>query len=195
MTKNPKTTKKRKPSVARQHDNQPTYESALYLLKSEIESVAYWKRSSLLTIQERESAAWLGATRAVKSFDPCKGASLRTWAQLKAKYAIDDEERRERRQRKRFGRNVGIVWSAPQTSQNDELTQIQRERAKQIVEFALGALDRRTREIVERVWFCGETQAEIARSFGFSQSWCSRLYRRGMAMVKEQASLAIERGF
>ena len=168
--------------------------NALIRLQDDVENVAFWAKTSFLKLKERESAAWLGAMRAVKSYDPSKGASLKTWTQLKAKYAIEDEERRERRQRRRFGKNIGVNWNAPQKKLDDEddYSKARRERARVLVRSALDALDDRSREIIERVWYCGETQAQIARSFGFSQSWCSRLYRRGMAQIKEKLSDAIE---
>ena len=156
-------------------------------MRNEIDNVAYWTRAPALTAKEREAAAWIGAMRAVRTYNPNKGASLNTWVQIKAKYAIEDEARREQRQRRRFGKAYGITYAIPQydASPDDELAEERRARISELVRYALDSLDKRTRDIIERVWYCGDSQEEIARAYGFSQSWCSRLYRRGMARIKE----------
>ena len=189
QSNNKKSRKKKKAEDAPPQGELLNSKLALELAES-VANVALLRYSNVLSFQERESAAWLGAARAVNSYDPSKGASLRTWTQIKAKYAVEDEERRERRQRRRFGKSIGLNFAIPQweAEPEDDATIERRKRTCELVKNALQSLDTRTREIVERVWYCGESQAEIARSFGFSQSWCSRLYRRGMSTMKEKLS-------
>lgn len=159
------------------------------------------KKTRHLTEEERESEAWRGATCAFLSYSPERGAKLSTWLCLKAKYAIDDAERKESVHARReschgseFFSRLVVHGNLEQDDDNGEENEDNEnklsatEKTRRIVAQALATLDERTREIIERVWYCGESQTEIARTFGFSRSWCSRLYRRGMSTMKEKLS-------
>ena len=163
-----------------------------------IRHIAIIKKGSFLSEAERESEAWNGAVRAYNSYVAGRGAKLSTWMCLKAKFAIEDAERKERVHAQRESCRDAVFFTRIATKKGAETEEPEPEDAKvaakrRMVASALAALDERTRNILERVWYMNETQAEIAAELNISASWCSRLYRRGMAQLKTILSEMMER--
>ena len=158
-----------------------------------IKYVASCKRSRYLSREECESEAWRGATNAIRSYTPEHGAKLSTWICLKAKFAIEDAERRERIHARRescrgaeFFTRRASPFGITEPDEGETHVVSPTERKCRLVASALDTLDERTREIIERVWYLCETQSEVAEALNISKSWCSRLYRRGMTKLRDK---------
>lgn len=155
-----------------------------------IRSVAARYAPILFSREELESLAWEGAMRGYYSFDEERGTKLTSWMCFKANGAIKDALRKEKKRREhetQYSKTIldAYVYDAD-TEESDSADQ-----KKELVANALSKLDGRTKEIIRRCFFNGETQAKISATLGISQSWCSRLYRRGMEQLKLELSRAV----
>jgi len=171
-TKNPKRNKARKDSQIDVQKYAPF-----------IKRIASRYAPYFFTEEELESLAWEGALRAVGSYNRRKGATLRTWIFTKANGAIKDALQKEQIRRERETQGSLTIFETYRTK--DESSDVEAdEQRKDFVTEALATIDERTRDIITRHFYEGQTQAQIAAAIGISQSWCSRLYKRGMAQLK-----------
>ena len=148
-----------------------------------IKRIASRYAPNFFTQEELESLAWEGALRAARSYNRRKGATLRTWIFTKANGAIKDALQKEQIRRERETQGSLTIFETCRTK-DESIDSEADERRKNIVAEALATLDERTRDIITRHFYEGQTQAQTAAAIGISQSWCSRLYRRGMAQLK-----------
>lgn len=150
-----------------------------------VQSIAAHYAPDLLSQEELESLAWEGALRAFRTYDSKKGTALKSWIFTKANGAIKDALRKEQSRREHEAQGSVSFFEACLADRNADNSEAD-SYCKKIVQDALETLDGRTREIIRRRFFDGETQAKIAASVGISQSWCSRLYKRGMEQLKNE---------
>lgn len=155
---------------------------------SMIRSLALSMTSQYYSTEELESAAWQGAERAFRSYDKGRGAELSSWIYAKARFAICDMIRRDRKRRERvkLGDEAFLTTQAQRSAPNDNSCDEEDTAARDesVAEATLSLLDARTREIVTRICIGGETRAAVARDFGISSNWCGKLYNRGLAKMK-----------
>lgn len=177
-TKNPKRSKARKDSQIDVQKYAPF-----------IKRIASRYAPYFFTEEELESLAWEGSLRAVDSYNRRKGTTLQTWIFTKANGAIKDALQKEQVRREREIQGSLTIFETYRVK--DEISDIeideQRKDCEQRKDFvikALAMIDERTRDIITRHFYEGQTQAQIAAAIGISQSWCSRLYKRGMAQLK-----------
>lgn len=145
--------------------------------------------SEVLSTKERQQAALLGIARALETHDPSKASEL-TWVYTKGRYAIKDAIRNEKKRRSKIpiSKQTFLLDGIPldDLGNNDSPIRSETEdRRIELLRAALKSLDPRIRKIVKQVCFEGKKQREIAAGFGISQSWCSRLYHRGLDQMRE----------
>ena len=154
-----------------------------------IRALALSMASQYYSTEELESAAWQGAERAFRSYVKGRGAELSSWIYAKARFAICDMIRKDRKRRERvkLGDEAFLTTQAQRSAPNDNAydeEDLATARGESVAEAALSLLDARTREIVTRICIGGETRAAVARDFGISSNWCGKLYNRGLAKMK-----------
>lgn len=160
--------------------------------------------TDVLTIDERRQAALIGVAHALESFDPKRSSEL-SWAYLKGFRAIEDAIRYERRRKKRFQTaSWSSIFSLEARSEGSEPgngkllpdEQNDAENASiKLLRAAMKRLDLRTRQIVRLLALKGLRQKDVAQRFGISQSWCSRLYRRGLQTIRAYIEERLPAGF
>ena len=152
--------------------------------------------SSVLSFEEREEAALVGIARGLDSFKENSLAES-SWLFLKGYYAVRDAIRIEKRNRRKTI-SAYKLFDAPQAIY-DECESAEQERDDLVLRsssYALNCLcrlDWRTRKIIKEIIFNGARQVDVARSLGISQSWCSRLYNRGLQTLRARLSI-VEQG-
>lgn len=151
--------------------------------------------SSVLSMQERQQAALLGIAHALESYQHEK-SSESSWVYLKGLYAVEDAIRQEVIRRKKAQKTK---WESlfelqfkesERKFEDDDDDDNNAERIKQfrrleLIQPAIKSLDSRVAKIVKRIALKGEKQRKVAKSLGISQSWCSRLYNRGLDQIRE----------
>lgn len=152
--------------------------------------LAKQRSSGVLTIQERQQAALIGIARGLESYQSDKSSEL-SWVYFKGQYAIEDAIRQEVRKRKRTQKTR---WEQMFELQSREVTSVDndysdcnsiRTKRLELLRTAIKTLDSRTAKIVKRIAFKHEKQKKVAESLNISQSWCSRLFNRGLEQIRE----------
>lgn len=148
------------------------------------------RRSEFFTADERETIAWLGALKAVKSYDPARGTKLSSWICTKAGHELQTAERRERIARARCSyvstaRLAEIIDNRAETG-GETAFKGGNAQLRATIENALETLETREQTILRLAMFEKLPQREIGERLGLSQSMCSRLYREGLARLRER---------
>jgi len=146
------------------------------------------------------AAGWLGAIDCVDSFDPRRGAGLRTYAKWKINWAIGDYLReidplsRWHRAGVRNGeqlkvpaaRALGDLTTEPADQRaGEDFAAIDR-RLTLVALKRQAALSPRYSEILER-HCAGERLVAIGRSLGIGVSRCSQIYKRALTKLRAAA--------
>lgn len=146
-------------------------------------------RGSILSLEEIQQIALIGIARALETYVPGRSPE-RTWVYFKGYNAIKDALRSENRRRKHI---VQLNW---ESSFEVEARKEDRSRRANLLKelktdqlnalrSAMRLLDSRTRLVIKRVGLKGERQEDVGRSLGISQSWCSRIYNRGLNQLRD----------
>ena len=152
--------------------------------------LAKQRSSSVLTMQERQQAALIGIARGLESYQPDKSSEL-SWVYFKGQYAIEDAIRQEVRKRKRTQKTrweqMFELQSREETCDDDDDSDYDsiQTRRLELLQSAIQSLDSRTAKIVKRIALKHEKQKKVADSLNISQSWCSRLFNRGLEQIRE----------
>lgn len=142
---------------------------------------------------ELVSEAWMGAIRALQTFNNSKGMKQSSWVFLNIKYSIQTAVTKRGRYAERIilGSDTFVLTpdsSSHRTSPNENDLSMDEE----LLYSAISKLSERKKTILVRVYLRGETQQSVATSLGISQSWCSRLLKsvleelRGNVRKKEE---------
>ena len=114
---------------------------------------------------------------AVRSFDPARGATFKTWFERRAVWRVLSAARRAAR-RTRLLRDLEYLHRHEHTPSREC-------SVEQHLNSTLPVLDARERELVERHFFGGDRFDAIAGDLGFSKSWASRIYTRALARLRK----------
>lgn len=150
--------------------------------------------SDVLKTDARIQAALIGIAHGLESYDSSRSSEL-SWVYLKGYHSIEDAIRRELRSKKRtmqvssWTRLFEVAdlrffekTSAAENEKEEEMKR--RQRSIELFNDALASLDERTADIVRRIGINRERQVNVARSLGISQSWCSRIFNRGLSDIR-----------
>lgn len=163
------------------------------------DSIAQSFDSRVLSLDERRQAALIGIARGLDSFRDGK-SSEKTWLTLKGNYAVQEAIRREMKRirkdptakRLHFEEEIPAAPVFDDDSDDAEKRDAKRAQNAALLSVALATLDARTRDIVVAVHFHGMKQKEVARRFGISQSWTSRLNRNGLDKMRAYLAARID---
>jgi|LSQX01.1.fsa_nt_gb RNA polymerase sigma factor (sigma-70 family) len=147
-------------------------------------------RDSALPNDELQQIALLGIARGLESYKEGR-ASETSWCYFKGYNAIRDALRTERRRRARTARlgwdetfDLTAATYDGQGVDDEDDDDPELDAQKRLLRKALRSLDPRVRTIVRRVGMNKEKQQVVADALGITQSWCSRLYARGLAQIR-----------
>lgn len=143
----------------------------------------------VMAFDDLQQIALIGIARALETYVPGRSSEW-SWVYFKGYHAIKDALRSESRRRKR---TTQLNWEnsfevEARKDDRSKRTNILKEiKTDQLnaLRSAMRLLDSRTRQIIKRVGLKGERQEDVGRSLGISQSWCSRIYNRGLNQLRE----------
>ncbi|MDW8028187.1 MAG: sigma-70 family RNA polymerase sigma factor [Armatimonadota bacterium] len=141
--------------------------------------------------EELDAVAWEAAWEAICTFEPNKNVPLQVFVFLQVKKALKDFYRRE--------------WAyachcvSPHQTEDEEgsenwefalLSQEQEEKAfrETLLRWALSQLSQKERLVIERLYWDGWTEAEIAQGLGISQQAVSKIKGQALKKLKELLS-------
>lgn len=154
-----------------------------------------WAARTPVPYEELESAAWLGAIKAVDKYNPAR-AKLQTFAERKIKgeildylRSVDPLSRRHRKEVKESG------W-VPVHVDPEPLSLIDPDRSIDVVE-AMHAVDELTRRakltdrqalVIERFYFDGVRPKDIAVELGCHYSRVGQLKAQALKLLRKKAA-------
>lgn len=112
-------------------------------------------------VQEAFLAVWRNPDR----YDGARG-SVRSWLMGTVHHRAVDAVRREQAQRRRAEQASGMEPDVDEDPVDDLLAAIDLPRERRLVRAALGALPDEQREVIERMYFEGLSQSQIAERTG-----------------------------
>lgn len=112
-------------------------------------------------VQEAFLAVWRNPDR----YDGARG-SVRSWLMGTVHHRAVDAVRREQAQRRRAEQASGMEPDVDEDPVDDLLAAIDLPRERKLVRAALGALPDEQREVIERMYFEGLSQSQIAERTG-----------------------------
>lgn len=140
------------------------------------------------------SEAWIGAIRALQTFNKSKGMKISSWVFLNIKYSIQTAVTKRGRYAERniLGSDTFVLNSDVSAHKKYSPNVGELDMDEELLCNAISKLSERKKTILVRVYLRGETQQSVATSLGISQSWCSRLLKsvleelRGNIRKKEE---------
>ena len=143
-----------------------------------------------LDYEEKLASGLIGVAIAIETFDPSRNVKFAYWLAYQVDKTIRNESRQTTRRRRlcvqpleeEFDPIDERGWEASQSRE----ARGDRERLLALTVEALAGLDDRSRLVVTRLCLEGKTQEEVAREFGFSQSWTSRLARAALRKLRRK---------
>jgi len=128
-------------------------------------------------VQEAFLAVWRNPDR----YDAARG-SVRSWLMGTVHHRAVDAVRREQAQRRRAEQAAGLGPGIVEDPVDDVLAAIDLPRERRLVRTALGELPEEQREVIQRMYFDGLSQSQIAERTGLP-----------LGTVKSRALLAMRR--
>jgi RNA polymerase sigma factor (sigma-70 family) len=115
--------------------------------------------------EEIVQEAFLAVWRAPERFDPARG-SVRSWLMGTVHHRAVDAVRREQAQRRRADQAAALVPTVPEDPTDDVLSAIDLPRERRLVQKALAGLPDEQRDVIQRMYFDGMSQSQIAERTG-----------------------------
>jgi RNA polymerase sigma factor (sigma-70 family) len=115
--------------------------------------------------EEIVQEAFLAVWRAPERFDPARG-SVRSWLMGTVHHRAVDAVRREQAQRRRADQAAALVPRVAEDPTDDVLSAIDLPRERRLVQKALAGLPDEQRDVIQRMYFDGMSQSQIAERTG-----------------------------
>lgn len=137
------------------------------------------------------SEAWLGAIRALQTYDKTKGMKLSSWVFLNIKYSLKTAISMGKRYSERVLLGSDNIVLNPEASRRLSYYSFNSSKEDsdamdaELVYRAISTLSERKKTILVRVYLGGETQQKVADALGISQSWCSRILKNVLAELRD----------
>lgn len=151
-----------------------------------INRAIHWATSTGWTKEECISIAYEGLCRAVSTFKKEKGYTLSTYV-----YVVIDNLFLSEIRKLTTGKRSGIVTSLDEPRENDVLLiELIGKKDDDTLEnseylrFLLSKCSKLQNYIIQRLYFDGRTQSEVAKETGLSQTHVSRLLLKAISRMK-----------
>ena len=131
--------------------------------------------------EEIVQEAFLAVWRTPERFDPARG-SVRSWLMGTVHHRAVDAVRREQAQRRRADQAAALMPKVAEDPIDDVLSAIDLPRERRLVQKALAGLPDEQRDVIQRMYFDGMSQSQIAERTGLP-----------LGTVKSRALLAMRR--
>lgn len=115
--------------------------------------------------EEIVQEAFLAVWRTPERFDPARG-SVRSWLMGTVHHRAVDAVRREQAQRRRADQAAALVPRIAEDPTDDVLSAIDLPRERHLVQKALAGLPDEQRDVIQRMYFDGMSQSQIAERTG-----------------------------
>jgi RNA polymerase sigma factor (sigma-70 family) len=115
--------------------------------------------------EEIVQEAFLAVWRTPERFDPARG-SVRSWLMGTVHHRAVDAVRREQAQRRRADQAAALVPRVAEDPTDDVLSAIDLPRERRLVQKALAGLPDEQRDVIQRMYFDGMSQSQIAERTG-----------------------------
>jgi RNA polymerase sigma factor (sigma-70 family) len=115
--------------------------------------------------EEIVQEAFLAVWRTPERFDPARG-SVRSWLMGTVHHRAVDAVRREQAQRRRADQAAALVPRVAEDPIDDVLSAIDLPRERRLVQKALAGLPDEQRDVIQRMYFDGMSQSQIAERTG-----------------------------
>jgi RNA polymerase sigma-70 factor (ECF subfamily) len=115
--------------------------------------------------EEIVQEAFLAVWRTPERFDPARG-SVRSWLMGTVHHRAVDAVRREQAQRRRADQAAAAVPKVAEDPTDDVLSAIDLPRERRLVQKALAGLPDEQRDVIQRMYFDGMSQSQIAELTG-----------------------------
>jgi RNA polymerase sigma-70 factor, ECF subfamily len=131
--------------------------------------------------EEIVQEAFLAVWRTPERYDPARG-SVRSWLMGTVHHRAVDAVRREQAQRRRTDQAAALVPSVAEDPTDDVVSALDLPRERRLVRKALAGLPDEQRDVIQRMYFDGMSQSQIAERTGLP-----------LGTVKSRALLAMRR--
>ena len=115
--------------------------------------------------EEIVQEAFLAVWRTPERFDPARG-SVRSWLMGTVHHRAVDAVRREQAQRRRADQAAALVPRVAEDPTDDVLSALDLPRERRLVQKALAGLPDEQRDVIQRMYFDGMSQSQIAERTG-----------------------------
>ena len=115
--------------------------------------------------EEIVQEAFLAVWRTPERYDPARG-SVRSWLMGTVHHRAVDAVRREQAQRRRADQAAALVPRAAEDPTDEVLSALDLPRERRLVQKALAGLPDEQRDVIQRMYFDGMSQSQIAERTG-----------------------------
>jgi RNA polymerase sigma-70 factor, ECF subfamily len=115
--------------------------------------------------EEIVQEAFLAVWRTPERYDPARG-SVRSWLMGTVHHRAVDAVRREQAQRRRTDQAAALVPSVAEDPTDDVVSALDLPRERRLVQKALASLPDEQRDVIQRMYFDGMSQSQIAERTG-----------------------------